>query len=37
MKIFVFDAKVLLSFDITKFLGKKMHILPNFQLFRRAK
>ena len=33
MKIFVFDTKVLLLFDMTKFLSKKMYILLIFTQF----
>lgn len=31
--LFVFSAKVLLLFDIAKFLAKKMHFFPKFQQF----
>ena len=34
MKIFVFGAKVLLLFDMTKYFGKKMKIFFIFPLFR---
>ncbi len=34
MKIFVFSAKVLLLFDITKYFDKKMFFFALFILFR---
>ena len=34
MKIFVFDAKVLLLFDMTKYFGKKMFFFLFFTRFR---
>ena len=36
MKIFVFAAKVLLLFELSKYFDKKMRILFIFQRFRRV-